>query len=61
MRRIGHIFVGMNLLVGTAALFAQPPAETDPPKAEKNKSDKGKGKQKGEKRKAEEPKAGKHK
>ncbi len=67
MKRIASIMLGLGLTFGTAAVFAQAPAQTDQPKTEKaakpkakskadEKTEKGKGKTKSGKKKAEEPK-----
>jgi hypothetical protein len=73
MKRIGSIFLGLSLAIGTAALLGQTPRQKEPPEPEmgkgdktknkkseqksEHKQDKTKGKQTSDKRKAEQPKA----
>ena len=57
MKKIMTAFLAMAFLTGTVGIvFAQEPAQTDQPKAEKTKKKKA-GKKKAAKKKAEEPKA----
>ncbi len=55
MKKIVSLMIGLGLIVGTSAVFAQAPAQQDQPKAEKTK--KKKAGKKSSKKKAEQPKA----
>ena len=58
MKKVMSTLVAVGLALGAVSGFAQPPAQTDQPKAEKGgKSKTKKGGDKQGKRKAEEPKA----